>query len=201
MNVTKSTYATLFTFTSILILSSCGGNSEPAFFPKPKGFHRILFPAHQYQQLNTANLPYTFEYSKHAKVLKDTSYKAEKEWIHINYPAYDATISITYKPILNNMDSLLGYTNTSHRLTGKHQVRASAITETVVKTKQNLGAVLFELEGEVPSPFQFYVTDTTENFLRAVLYFETSTKNDSLAPVINYIKEDMVYMLNTLSYQ
>jgi gliding motility-associated lipoprotein GldD len=57
------------------------------------------------------------------------------------------------------------------------------------------------LSGEVPSQFQFYITDSTRHFLRGALYFPTATKNDSLAPIINYIKQDMIHLLNTTRWK
>jgi len=56
------------------------------------------------------------------------------------------------------------------------------------------------LSGEVPSQFQFHITDSTQHFLRGALYFRTATKNDSLAPVIEYVKKDIVHLLNTLTW-
>jgi hypothetical protein len=37
--------------------------------------------------------------------------------------------------------------------------------------------------------------------LRGALYFRTATANDSLAPVIEYIKADMIHLLNTLEWE
>jgi hypothetical protein len=36
--------------------------------------------------------------------------------------------------------------------------------------------------------------------MRAALYFEKPIKGDSLVPVINYIKKDMLHALNTLRW-
>jgi gliding motility-associated lipoprotein GldD len=60
--------------------------------------------------------------------------------------------------------------------------------------------MIFELEGEVPSQFQFYVTDSTKHFLRGALYFRTATKNDSLKPIIDFIKKDVIHLLNTVKW-
>jgi gliding motility-associated lipoprotein GldD len=57
-----------------------------------------------------------------------------------------------------------------------------------------------ELTGEVPSHFQFFVTDSTQHFLRGALYFP-SVQEDSLSPVIEYVKKDIIHMLNTLEWK
>ena len=89
----------------------------------------------------------------------------------------------------------------AYKLTAKHQVKAYSIEETVLQTPNNHTAVVAELAGEVPTPFQFFSTDSTDHFIRGALYFRTASQNDSLAPIIDYIKMDIVHMLNTLSWQ
>ena len=177
-----------------LILWSC----ETNYLPKPKGYNRIVLPSVSYTQL-LGPFPYTFEYSTHAKILKDTSWIAEPYWIHIYYPDFDANVQLTYKPI-NGDSSVQDYLNDSFRLTGKHQVKATAIDEKILFLKNGNIASISELSGEVPSPFQFHITDSVTHFLRGALYFNMSTKNDSLAPSIEFIKSDLVHLLNTLEW-
>ena len=57
------------------------------------------------------------------------------------------------------------------------------------------------LQGEVPSQFQFFSTDSVHHFIRGALYFNTATKNDSLAPSIEFVKMDIIHMLNTLEWR
>lgn len=177
-----------------------GCHDEQAYVPKPKGYHRIELPPHEYVML-PASYPYTFEVSKYARILPDTSFMTEPYWIDIEYPDFGATLSVAYKKVYNNLDSLTDLSNDSHRLTGKHYVRASAIDEYIMFTPKGYHAVVFELEGEVPSHFQFYITDSVNHFLRVALYFPTSTQNDSLQPVIDYVKLDMAHMINTTDWR
>ena len=76
-----------------------------------------------------------------------------------------------------------------------------SINENIVITPSGKTAVIAELEGEVPSQLQFFITDSTKNFLRGALYFRTSIKNDSLAPAIEYLKIDIIHLLNTLEWK
>ncbi len=190
-------YAIIFT---LLFLFSC---QEEVYLPKPRGFHRIELPAHKYAPLASKNSPYQFEVSDLAKVKKDPHFLAQEHWIEIEYPEFDAQIDISYKKILNRADSLSGFVATSHKLTRKHSVRASKIEEfaTIGGKEQNLPAVVFELEGEVPSYFHWYAHDSTNHFVRAALYFERAESADSLKPVIEYLKVDMMHLLNTLEFE
>jgi gliding motility-associated lipoprotein GldD len=190
----KKTSDLFFFLVVISMLSSCSHD----FLPKPKGFNRITLPEVAYQALPDT-LPYQFHYSTHAELFPDTSWLSEKYWLDLHYPYFDAVIQLTYKPI--NKDSLVeGYLDDSYRLTSQHNVKAYSIDERVLYLKSGNIASVTELEGDVPTQFQFHITDSTRHFLRGALYFKTATKNDSLAPAIEYIKNDMVHMLNTLRW-
>ncbi len=181
----------------VLALAAC--NAE--YNPKPKGFNRIDLPAPAYQPLQATDHPYTFEYSRYAKIRPDSSMIAQPYWINIIYPQLGANVQLTYKAINNNPKTFDDLIEDARKLTSKHQIKAYAIEEAEIKTMQGDIASVFELEGEVPSQFQFYVTDTTTHFFRGALYFRTATQNDSLAPVIDYVKKDIVHLLNTLEFK
>jgi gliding motility-associated lipoprotein GldD len=178
------------------LLASC----EQSYTPKPKGYNRLILPAHEYTVLPDS-LPYSFEISTAARILRDSSYIAERYWIDLFYPAITANIQITYKNLNQDQQFLRELVNDSYKLTAKHQIKAYAIEESIVKTPAGKTAVIAELEGEVPSQFQFFITDSTHNFIRGALYFRTSTKNDSLAPAIEYMKIDAMHLINTLRWK
>ena len=169
------------------------------YSPKPKGYNRIDLPAPAYQLLQEEH-PYTFEYSRHAKILDDSSGLAQPHWIDIYYPRFQANVQLTYRPINGNPKAFDSMVEDARKLTGKHQIKAYSIEESEIRTPNGLKANVFELEGEVPSQFQFYVTDTANHFFRGALYFRTATANDSLAPVIDYMKKDIIHLLNTLKW-
>ena len=180
----------------VLVSVSC----EKTYTPKPKGYNRLDLPERSYVSLPDS-LPYSFEISKAVKIYRDSSYIAERYWIDLYYPEIVANVQITYKSLHNNKKLLKELVNDAYKLTSKHQIKAYSITENVLITPSGKTAVIAELEGEVPSQLQFFITDSTTNFLRGALYFRTSTKNDSLAPAIEYIKIDIMQMLNTLEWK
>lgn len=168
--------------------------------PKPLGYNRLALPNPAYQPLPDS-LPYSFEYSKHAKLLPDTSSIRERFWIEIYYPVIKANIHVTYKAVNKDKKLLKEFLDDAYTLTAKHQIKAYAINELISKTPSGKTAVIAELEGEVPSQFQVTVTDSTKNFLRAALYFNTRVANDSLQPAIEYMKKDMMHLINTLEWK
>ena len=181
----------------VLLFTACGRED---FQPKPKGYNRIDLPTPRYQPL-TQQHPYWFEYSAYSKILRDSSRTAMPHWINIYYPQYQANVQITYRPVNNNWQILNKLLEDARTLTIKHQVKAESIEGGIIQTKNGMKVNVAELSGEVPTQFQFYVTDSTKHFFRGALYFRTATANDSLAPVIDYIKKDMVHLLNTLEWR
>lgn len=184
----------LFIVFSFLFIA-CGSD----YLPKQKGYNRIILPSNEYLTLPDS-FPYRFEYSKNAKIVKDTSWIAERFWINLYYPYMQANIQITYKPVVT--DSIIReYLSDSYKLTSQHNVKAYSIDESILELPNGLYASYTELEGEVPTQVQFHVSDSIDHFLRGALYFRTATKNDSLAPVIDYLKKDIVHLLTTLEWK
>lgn len=183
---------------ALAVLAGVSGCQQD-YLPKPLGYNRLILPSHSYQQLPDT-LPYTFEFSDHATLLPDTSRIREKFWIEIYYPDIKSNIHVTYKPI-KSTKLLKEYFDDSYTLTAKHQIKAYAINEVVTKTPSGKTVVIAELEGDVPSQFQFTVTDSSKNFMRGALYFNTKVANDSLAPAIEYMKVDMMHLINTLEWK
>lgn len=179
-----------------LFVTSCTRNHAP----KPLGYNRLPLPDPAYRPLPDS-LPYFFEYSRHARLLPDTSSIREKYWIEIYYPFMKANIHVTYKALNNNEKLLREFMDDAYTLTSKHQLKAYAINELISRTPSGKTAVIAELEGEVPSQFQVTITDSTQNFLRAALYFNTRIANDSLAPAIEYMKKDMMHLINSLEWK
>lgn len=186
----------------VTFIFSCKSNQSDNqdYSPKPKGYNRIDLPAAAYQKM-IENHPYNFEYSKYARLLPDTFARAEPHWIYIDYPAFDANVQLTYKPVNGDLKKLQNMISDAHKLSYKHNVKAFSIQEKIYSSPSGNKANIIDLEGEVPSQVQFYMTDSTKHFLRGALYFKTSTQNDSLAPVIQFIRNDILHLVNSLKWK
>lgn len=183
-------------------MTACGGSNrnDTDYKPKPTGYNRIDLPPPTYQPL-TEKHPYFFEYSNQAVIKADTFRGAEPHWIYVHYPQFKADVQLTYKPLAGNKQLLMGLIADAHKLAAKHNIKAYSIEEMTMKTPSGKIVAVMELDGEVPSQFQFYTTDSTKHYLRGALYFNTAIANDSLAPVIEYVKKDIVHLLNTLEWR
>lgn len=182
----------------LLFLLGTAACSEE-FKPRPLGYHLIELPKPAYVPLAKEH-PYQFEISRYAQLVKDPYPDAEDHWYDIVYPRFNARVTLTYKPLKNNQATLYELIKDSRTMIAKHQIKASGIEEFTLRAKSGDQGFYFTLSGQVPSQFQFYVTDSTRHFLRGALYFNTASKNDSLQPVIDYISADMVHLLQTLEW-
>lgn len=179
-----------------LLAAACSRDYQP----KPIGYNRLVLPSPAYQT-SPDTLPYGFEYSQYARFGKDSSWRKEKSGVEIYYPELKATIHLTYKNLYHQEKLLKEYMQDAYVLTAKHQIKAYAIDESIVKTPSGKTAIIAELEGEVPSQFQFTLTDSTDNFLRGAVYFNVKVHNDSLQPAIEYMKKDAMHLVNTLMWK
>lgn len=184
----------------IIILLTLTGCREEGDAPKPRGFFRIALPEKAYQTFDTI-YPYRFEYPVYAEFEPDTGDVAERYWGDIVFPEFNGRIHMSYKP-LDDREELAGYFEDARTFVQRHIPKASGIDEeTVVYEKDNVYGMLFHIKGrEAGSALQFYATDSTDHFLRGALYFRVPPDNDSLAPVINFIEEDIRHLLSTLAW-
>jgi gliding motility-associated lipoprotein GldD len=189
----------LFLLLIVSIVCSCG-SSATVYYPKPKGYERIDLPLHKYQTLE-GSYPFTFEYSQSAIIKPDKSKDAEPNWILVEYPNLNAKVQFTYKPLLGDLRKLDEHVSDAYKLAAKHQVRAISQTEQVIKLRNGKSVVVIELEGEVPSHYQFYATDTSRHFLRGAVYLNSATFGDSLRPIVDFLKIDSRHILETLKWK
>jgi gliding motility-associated lipoprotein GldD len=83
-----------------------------------------------------------------------------------------------------------------------HITKADAINEQLINDVGNrIFGILYDLKGNTASAVQFYVTDSVKHYLRGSLYFESEPNADSLAPVIDFFREDVIHLIETLKWK
>ena len=189
---------------ALLFFASCAKNNTP----KPYGYYRITPPDTAYvpfanyqlpitnHQSPITNYPYSFALSTNAVVQPRTD---EPYWINLYYPALNATIHCSYKPVQNNLREL---TNDALEFVYRNASFASAIPESEYSHPEaHVYGVLFDLEGNTASSCQFFVTDSTRHFFRASVYCNCPPNADSLAPVYNYLRTDIIRMVESFEWK
>ncbi len=120
-------------------------------------------------------------------------------WINIDFPQFDARIYLSYKIIGKyKLDSLL---NDAFNLTNKHSIKASYIDDSAMNISNNVHGEFFKVEGDVATANQFFLTDSTKNFIRGALYFDATPNEDSLRPVNQFLVEDMKHLINSFKWK
>ena len=182
------------------IFASC---SETTNTPHPRGYPRVIYPAKAYQPFDENYCHFTFKYPTYAKINRDIKLFGGKPpsdcWFNIEVPDLNASIHFTYYDI-NSTNTFDKLKKDTYELVNKHEVKADYIEELPFKKGNTIGRV-FDIQGAAASPFQFYVSDSSRHFLRGALYFNTQSRPDSIAPVLEFMKIDVMEMLNTFEWK
>ena len=162
--------------------------------PKPNCFLRLDYPVSGYETFDDAKYPYSFQYSKGAKVLK-----REKKWVNVYYPSMNATLMLSYMPVKNNLNALF---KDAEKLTFKHMIKADDIQAIPYENSDaDVYGKLFEVYGNAATQLQFYATDSVNNFMTGALYFYAKPNYDSIMPAVNHLKKDVVRVMETLEWR
>lgn len=188
-------FISIYFFLLLLSLTSCNED----YSPKPRGYFRIDLPEKQYESFDTT-YPYTFEYPVYAKVVPDTRSTSEPYWINIDFPQFRGQIYISYKPVRGNLNE---YLEDARTFVVKHIPKAEAIDDTLIYRPEDrvFGLIYYIRGSQAASPCQFFMTDSSAHFLRGALYFNVEPNNDSLAPVLSFIEEDIRHLVNTFRWK
>jgi len=186
-------------FSSVLLLTAC--NSP--YTSKNKGYSKLSFPVKSYQVFNQPTAPYSFEYPRYAIIDENVNEQRtglqKGKWLNIRFPGQEATIYISYIAIqAKQLDTLI---NDAYTFANNHNNRASSIADSVFKNKQGVEGIFFTIGGEVATPYQFFVTDSTHHFFRGALYYDATPNQDSLAPVNAFLLKDIQHILNTFRWK
>lgn len=189
----------------ILLLFLCTAYScREVPVPRPKGHFRIDLPEKQYIQFNhqpdmTGDIPFSFEYPAYSHLSFQPEKADEPGWFNIEIPAYKAKIYLTYKDVKNDFASLMEQT---YKMNVKNHIsKADAINEQpFINQEKKVFGILYDLKGNTASSVQFYVTDSVRHYLRGSLYFSAEPDADSLAPVIEFFREDIIHLIETLRW-
>lgn len=178
----------------LLAMAGCGQR----YVPRPRGYFRIDLPDTAYSLYAPKGFPYAFELSDNAEVQPRMA-EGERYWIDIRYPRFNAAVHCSYKPVEGNLRALSA---DAQNFVFKHASVASSLPEQGYENPETrVYGVYYELQGNTASPCQFYLTDSVRHFFRGAVYFNNSPNQDSLAPVIDYIEQDVRHMIETFNWQ
>jgi gliding motility-associated lipoprotein GldD len=208
----------LLLFVATAFFVSCNST----YASKKRGFFKIDLPERKYQQFEQEGIPYSFEYPVYAQIVKDSTFfdgnPEDPYWRNIDFPAFNCRIFLSYKLIggkalykvkqadgkykdslgTNVFDKMVADAFT---LTNKNNVVSSSIKDSLLHTPNGISGVFFKVGGNAATAKQFFLTDTSRNFLRGALYFGVTPNADSLQPVQDFLQADLEHIINTFKWK
>lgn len=194
----------LFFFILSLLFTACGGGDIP--IPKPRSYPRVDYPIRDYVSTQADYCPFSFDMPASATMRQETTFFDDAPpnecWFDLKLAeGLNGSVHFSYYP-LETLAEFEWHRDKAFQLTGEHMKRASDIQEIVInRADAKVHGVAFDVSGPAASPFQFFLTDSTQHFLRGALYFDAVVNPDSLAPIIAYAKEDVFRMVETFEWE
>lgn len=181
---------------AILILLLVPGCRD--YTPKPYAYPRVDFPEKEYSRTQT-NCPFSFEAPAYSSLVPvpDNEYNC---WYDLKYLPFNATLHLSYRPF-ENQKALDSLTEDAYKMAFDHISRAEEIIEReVYDTVKGMYGMIYDLEGKTATPFNFYLTDRKGHFFRGSFYFNVQTNRDSVAPIYDFLREDIMNTIKTFEW-
>jgi gliding motility-associated lipoprotein GldD len=165
------------------------------YVPKPPTYLKINLPERSYDNYND-DCNFSFNKPNYFKVKSVQQNSCNKD---ILLEGLDGTLHLS----VIDIDTTLGmYINHANDKVGEHKIKATAIIDTtIIRSEDRVFGTFFELQGNVASPFQFYVTDSTDRFFSGVVYFNSRPNYDSIKPTLNFVRKDLIELMNTINWE
>lgn len=180
-----------FSILSLVFLAVFSCKKE--VLPKPSGQLRLDYPVAEYAHFEN-ECPFTFDINSEAIIKEKTQCN-----FTIDYPKMKATIYVSYKPVTNNITTLL---RDAQKLTYEHVIKADDILEQPFLNKDHkVYGMFYEVNGNAATNAQFYVTDSIRHFIDCSVYFYAKPNFDSVMPAASYVKNDMRAIMESLRWK
>jgi len=192
------------------------------YISKKRGYYNIELPKREYEKFEKEGFPYSFEYPVYAQIVKDSTFfdtnPENPYWINVDFPQFHSRVFLSYKIIggkalykvkqpdgsyrdslgTNVFDKMV---NDAFTLTNKNNVVSNSINDSLIYTPNGISGVFFKVGGNAATSKQFFLSDTTRNFIRGALYFDVTPNADSLQPVQDFLQVDMDHLINTFKWK
>ena len=176
-----------------VIFFSCNDSS----LPKQSAFLRIEFPQPNYLAHKEIKLPVDFYYNSSAIDIKINN----NQQFSLDYYKMNFSVDISHNKI-NKPQDLENSLRDFSLLLDTHSKKSNGVFMREYENSNNIVyAKIFEIRGDVASPIQFYLTDSTSNFINGSLNLKFKPKYDSIFPSIQYVKNDILVFVESLNWK
>lgn len=189
---------------SMCVIAIAGCSDGRVRVPKPRAYPRVVFPERVYTQFEMEDCPLAFQYPEYMTIVKRENFFDNKPahpcWFDLDAPALGARIHCSYYPV-SSAKSFSELVTDAFRMADRINQRANYMDELRIGNAQGVSGLLMEFAGSAASPLHFYLTDSTQHFLKASLYFQSKVIPDSLAPITDFLREDLAVMINSMTFR
>ena len=190
----KFTHKILFLFGLFLFHFSC---DETNYLPREKGFLRLEFEKPTYETFSSESSSLNFIYNDAYSSFEIVS----DDKIVLRYK--DIKIDIVLSDVeLENLSSFEESRRNFYMFLEPHRKKSNQISMKEFTSVDNKRfAKVFEMRGPIASPLQFYVTDSTNNFLFGSMNVTEKSDYDSIYPSIMYVKNDIFSIIESVNWE
>lgn len=189
----------LFLASQLVLLSSC---SKPEPQPKPPTYLRLEVKKPVYITCDDKTLPFVFQYPQDCKLVSMESKQRDMRWLNLDCGKYGFEINISALELHSRKDLHKAINDCFTFLKRHEKLSGGIVQQDYIAPEKKVYGTMFEIKGrDVVSPCQFYLTDSSKHFVRFALNCKSIPNNDSLAPYIDRLKEDLKHLINTFSWR
>jgi len=187
----------------VLVLSGC--KEEAVYLPKPRMYPKVEYPAKTYEWEDIEYCAFRFRAPSYMDVKQDQYFFEDQIlhpcWFDLVVPELRASLHCSYYP-LNSREELDRLVYDAFQVTNEHNKKANYIEDGLISiADHNVHGMIFNVEGPVASPVQFFLTDSTSHFFRAALYFKSKVDADSTAPIVQYLQQDIDSLIGSWEWK
>jgi len=188
----------------LVIFIIVGCTADKVYAPKPRMYPKVFYPEKEYITFEEDYCQLTFDMPAYARVMQERTFFEEEPadpcWFDLELKDFNGNLHFSYYPV-NDRKTFDELITDAFRFVEKHDIKANYRSETVLENKQGVSGILFDIEGPVATPIQFFLTDSTHHFVRASLYFNNKVEPDSMAPIYSFVREDILRIIESMEFK
>lgn len=183
-----------FVLLILVLTNSCKDNE--ILIPRPLANLRVEFPERVYTE-TSLSCPYQFGLASY--MTPNPTSSENPCHLDISLGQFNGMLHLSYVPVKDNLPELVAYSIDKVR---EHQVKASAIQDSLIISQEHrVYGTFYEFYGNSATPFQFHFTDSLQHFIRGTVYFNATPNFDSIYPVLQYVREDLIHIITSNRWQ
>lgn len=172
---------------------------SPNSIPKPRTYLRVNFPEHQYHD----DAAFGIFKVKAADIFTLKDFKTDEKGQstqEIDLGPINGTLRLVYRKF-ETKDSLANLISSAHKEKEFHKIMADRIDfENIIDFNRNVFGTFFNFKGNTAVNYQFYLTDSTSNFVWGEVELNCRPNYDSLKQSNDYLKVDLLKFVNSIEW-